>query len=238
MYIMQKQILIIALIIITAITSCTHKLAVVNEDNMTHTPKIVNYLALGDSYTIGEDVPTASSFPMLLRTKLVGQGYIFENEPKVIAKTGWTCADLLSNIEKSNIINDSYNMVSLLVGVNDQYRGYNINEYPSRFTAVLEKAIAFAGSKKKVIILSIPDYSVTPFGGGSQVTAKAIADYNAINKQIAMEMGVKYVDITPISQKAKNDLTYLAPDKLHPSEKMYAEWVNEMFDEVLMILEE
>jgi lysophospholipase L1-like esterase len=238
MYIMQKQILIIALIIITTITSCTHKLAVVNEENIIPTPKIINYLALGDSYTIGEDVPNASSFPMLLRTKLVGQGYTFNNEPKVIAKTGWTCADLLGNIEKENLVNNSYNLVSLLIGVNDQYRGYNINEYPARFTAVLQKAIDFAGSKKKVVVLSIPDYSVTPFGGGSQVTAKAISDYNAINKRITMEMGVKYVDITPISQKAKNDLTYLAPDKLHPSEKMYAEWVNEMLDEVMMILEE
>lgn len=230
--------MILALLIIVSISSCTHKLAVVNEDNIASTPKIVNYLALGDSYTIGEDVPSASSFPMLLRTKLVGQGYTFNNEPKVIAKTGWTCADLLGNIEKENLVNNSYNLVSLLIGVNDQYRGYNINEYPARFTAVLQKAIDFAGSKKKVVVLSIPDYSVTPFGGGSQTTAKAIADYNIINKRISMEMGVKYVDITPISQKAKNDLTYLAPDKLHPSEKMYAEWINEMLDEVLMILEE
>lgn len=236
---MQKQIRILALIlIITSITACTHKLAVVNEDNVATTPKIVNYLALGDSYTIGEDVPTASSFPMLLRTKLVGQGYTFNNEPKVIAKTGWTCADLLGNIEKENLVNNSFNLVSVLIGVNDQYRGFNINDYPERFTSVLQKAISFAGSKEKVIILSIPDYSVTPFGGGSQTTAKAIADYNAINKRIATEMGVKYVDITPISLKAKNDLTYLAPDKLHPSEKMYAEWVNEMLDQVLMILEE
>lgn len=230
--------MILALLIIVSISSCTHKLAVVNEDNIASTPKIVNYLALGDSYTIGEDVPSTSSFPMLLRTKLVGQGYSFNNEPKVIAKTGWTCADLLGNIEKENLVNNSYNLVSLLIGVNDQYRGYNISEYPARFTAVLQKAIDFAGSKKKVFVLSIPDYSVTPFGGGSQTTAKAIADYNVINKRISMEMGVKYVDITPISQKAKNDLTYLAPDKLHPSEKMYAEWINEMLDEVLMILEE
>jgi len=235
---MLKQIVILAVIMFTLITACTHKMSGVNEDNIAPTPKIVNYLALGDSYTIGEDVPTASSFPMLLRTKLVGQGYTFNNEPKVIAKTGWTCADLVSNIEKENLVNNSYNLVSVLIGVNDQYRGYNINEYPARFTAVLQKAIDFAGSKKKVVVLSIPDYSVTPFGGGSQTTAKAIADYNVINKRIALEMGVKYVDITPISQKAKNDLTYLAPDKLHPSEKMYAEWVNEMLDEVLLILEE
>ena len=235
---MMKQIVILVVIMFTLITSCTHKLSVVNEDSVASIPKIVNYLALGDSYTIGEDVPSASSFPMLLRTKLVGQGYTFNNEPKLIAKTGWTCADLLGNIEKENLVNNSYNLVSLLIGVNDQYRGYNINEYPARFTAVLQKAIDFAGSKKKVVVLSIPDYSVTPFGGGSQTTAKAIADYNVINKMIALEMGVKYVDITPISQKAKNDLTYLAPDKLHPSEKMYAEWVNEMLDEVLILLEE
>ncbi len=225
-----------AVILSNFIFACTHKLAISNEETVIITPKTISYLALGDSYTIGEDVPPPSSFPMLLRTKLEGQGFTFSSEPKVIAKTGWTCDDLLSNIEKASLSNNSYDMVSVLIGVNDQYRGFDITYYPGRFTSVLQKAIDFSGSKDKVIVLSIPDYSVTPFGGGSQTTAKVIADYNKINKEISNNFGVKYVDITPISQKAKNDLTYLAPDKLHPSEKMYAEWVNEMLDEVLMIL--
>ena len=218
------------------IMACTPKIIIPSDEISESTGKAISYLALGDSYTIGEDVPTQSSFPMLLRTKLEGQGFKFTTEPKVIAKTGWTCDDLLSNIEKASIVPNSYDLVSVLIGVNDQYRGFDIKNYPGKFTSVLRKAIDFAGSEGKVIILSIPDYSVTPFGGGSQTTAKAIAEYNKINKQIAYDFGIKYVDLTSISQRAKTDLTYLAPDRLHPSEKMYAEWVNEMIGEVLMIL--
>jgi lysophospholipase L1-like esterase len=198
--------------------------------------KAVNYLALGDSYTIGQGVQAASSFPLLLKTELQSLNFTFVNEPKIIAKTGWTCADLLSNIKKEPLVPNTFDLVTVLIGVNDQYRGFDIAQYPENFTKVIQQAIDFAGTKDHVVVLSIPDYSVTPFGGGSQTTAKAIAEYNKINKKITLDLGIKYVDITPISLKAKDDLSYLASDKLHPSEKMYGEWVEEMLDEVELVL--
>jgi lysophospholipase L1-like esterase len=198
--------------------------------------KAVNYLALGDSYTIGQGVQAASSFPLLLKTELQSLNYTFATEPKIIAKTGWTCADLLNNIMKETLVPNTFDLVTVLIGVNDQYRGFDITQYPENFTKVIQQAIKFAGTKDKIVVLSKPDYSVTPFGGGSQNTAKAIAEYNKINKKISLDLGIKYIDITPISLKAKDDLSYLATDKLHPSEKMYAEWVEEMMDEVVMVL--
>ncbi|MBK9734016.1 MAG: hypothetical protein IPO92_03200 [Saprospiraceae bacterium] len=123
-----------------------------------------------------------------------------------------------------------------MIGVNDQYSGHDINTYPANFTILLNKALLYATSKENVIVLSIPDYSVTPFGGNSIKTAMEIAAYNKINKTISDEMDIKYVNITTISLKAKDDLSYLANDKLHPSEKMYSEWVAEMYDEVLLAL--
>lgn len=218
-------------------SACTHKVSIIDNPDEEVALKTVSYLALGDSYTIGHNVPASSSFPFLLKAKLEADGFSFSEVPKIIAKTGWTCDDLLSNIQNQTLKNNSFDLVTVLIGVNDQYRGFDIQFYPERFTKVLQKAIDFAGNKEKVIVLSIPDYSVTPFGGGSQNIAKSLAQYNTINKKISLDMGIKYVDITPISLKAKNDLTYLASDKLHPSEKMYAEWVNEMWDEVLQALQ-
>ena len=199
-------------------------------------PTHFSYIALGDSYTIGHDIPSDASFPFQLQKKLTEEGYIKVKDTKVIAKTGWSCDDLMKNISLSSVENNSYNLVTLLIGVNDQYRNIDIRYYPERFTALLNEAIRISGDKNRVVVLSIPDYSVTPFGKNSLKVAKEIADYNNINKSISVEMGIKYVDITPISLKAKDDLTYLANDKLHPSEKMYAEWVNEMFPAVISAL--
>lgn len=223
--------------IITLLCSaCTHKSILLEEQVVEEEQKSINYLALGDSYTIGQGVQANSSFPLLLKDTLQSLGYIFSTEPKIIAKTGWTCADLLSNIKKETLVPNSFDLVTVLIGVNDQYRGFDIALYPENFTKVIQQAIEFAGKKDKIVVLSIPDYSVTPFGGGSQNTAKAIAEYNKINKKISLDLGIKYVDITPISLKAKDDLSYLANDKLHPSEKMYTEWIKEMLDEVEMVL--
>lgn len=217
--------------------SCTEKTSIVAENPIDKEDQSVTYLALGDSYTIGQGVPLSSSFPIQLKTRLQNDGYLFSSEPKIIAQTGWTCQELSKNIDNANLKGNSFDLVTLLIGVNDQYRKENIDLYANRFSELVEKAIFYAGDKKKVVILSIPDYSVTPFGGGSQQIAKEIMDYNTINKMISENYGIEYVDITPISQKAKLDLSYLANDKLHPSEKMYAEWVEKMYSVILKILE-
>jgi lysophospholipase L1-like esterase len=217
-------------IIIAGLMGCSQVMIIENESS-DPPPQIrkFSYIALGDSYTIGHGLPATSSFPILLEKKLLNAGFEQEKKTKIIAKTGWSCDDLMKNISLSEVENNSYHLVTLLIGVNDQYRNIDIKYYPQRFTDLLNEAIRISGDKNKVVVLSIPDYSVTPFGNNSVKTAKEIAEYNQINKNISLQMGIKYVDITPISLKAKDDLTYLASDKLHPSEKMYIEWVNEMY---------
>ena len=210
--------------------SCSHMVNIENNPSDPVSPtRLFSYIALGDSYTIGHDLPASSSFPLLLEKKLLNDGYEQEKKTRIIAKTGWSCDDLSKNISLSLIENNSYNLITLLIGVNDQYRNIDINYYPERFTALINEAIRICGDKKRIVVLSIPDYSVTPFGNNSLKIAKEIAAYNQINKTISLELGIKYIDITPISLKAKDDLSYLAKDRLHPSEKMYVEWVNEMY---------
>lgn len=227
------------LTLVYTLYACRHE-AIEPEIVVPVVEKTYSYLALGDSYTIGEGVPTANTFPALLDQKLSASAYIKLKDTKVIAKTGWTCQALMKSIEDAKIEANSYRLVTLLIGVNDQYRGYPISEYPARFSALLEMAISIAGDKDRVVVLSIPDYSVTPFGQSSgrvDKIAEELKAYNAINKEITQNQGVKYVDITPISQKAKFDLSLLASDKLHPSEVMYREWVDLMYPNVVKALE-
>lgn len=189
------------------------------------------YLALGDSYTIGHGETTAQTFPFLLQEKLKAQNFIFPSDPKVIARTGWTCDELAAAILKDSTLTSSYDLVSLLIGVNDQYRGFDINLYPARFKKLLDTAIALAGNKAdRVIVVSIPDYGVTPFGKqrNSNKISQEIDAYNAINKDIALQNGAKYVNITDISRLAENDISLLVSDKLHPSGKMYDLWANDL----------
>jgi len=217
-------------ITIAGLMSCSHMVNIENNPSDPVSPtRLFSYIALGDSYTIGHDLPASSSFPLLLEKKLLNDGYEQEKKTRIIAKTGWSCDDLSKNISLSLIENNSYNLITLLIGVNDQYRNIDINYYPERFTALINEAIRICGDKKRIVVLSIPDYSVTPFGNNSLKIAKEIAAYNQINKTISLELGIKYIDITPISLKAKDDVSYLAKDRLHPSEKMYVEWVNEMY---------
>lgn len=200
--------------------------------------KSVRYLALGDSYTIGHDVPQEGSFPFQLKDSLIADSTYTFDQIKIIAKTGWTCEELSAQIDTIQLKNENYNLVTLLIGVNDQYRKYPISAYPQRFLSLAEWAITIAGDKKNVLLLSIPDYGVTPFGkqrNGLEISAQ-IDQYNSINKSIADSLGLAYFNITSISRKAENDLSYLAPDKLHPSQKMYSEWVSLMLPYIKTIM--
>jgi lysophospholipase L1-like esterase len=189
------------------------------------TPKAFNYLALGDSYTIGESVGLHESFPYQTIQILREKGLAFQ-APEIIAKTGWTTDELADNISRIQFL-DKYDFVSLLVGVNNQYRGRSVDEYAIDFAALLKKAIGFAGDQAgHVTVLSIPDWGVTPFATGKD--RKRIADeidaFNVANRQIAVKYKVHYIDITGETRKAHKDGSLIANDGLHPSAKEYARW--------------
>jgi lysophospholipase L1-like esterase len=191
--------------------------------------KTYTYLALGDSYTIGESVPLYDNFPNQL-AKIVRTDSSSTAIPTIIAKTGWTTNDLIQGIKNTSLAS-SYDYVTLLIGVNNQYRNYDIDTYKTEFKALLQSAINFAGGKKeRVFVLSIPDWSVTPFAQNSGKSALQIAQeidtYNAINKQESELQKVNYLDITPISRDAKIISGLIAADGLHPSVHMYVRWVS------------
>jgi lysophospholipase L1-like esterase len=185
----------------------------------------LGYLALGDSYTIGESVPIYESFPYQLVQLLRAKGLPVQ-APEIVARTGWTTDELDAGIEKTRLL-PSYDFVTLLIGVNNQYRGRTTENYAPEFEALLEKAIRFAGGRKeRVVVLSIPDWSHTPYAEGRDRTkiSGEIDAYNTVNRRIAMKHGIHYVDITPGSREATQDRSLVASDGLHPSGKEYGRW--------------
>jgi lysophospholipase L1-like esterase len=185
----------------------------------------MRYLALGDSYTIGESVSTADRWPVQLAALLRQQG-IDAGEPQIIARTGWTTDELSAGIDLAGP-RGPFEMVSLLIGVNNQYRGRPLDEYREQYVALLLRAIDLAGGAAgRVLVLSIPDWSVTPFAKGQDRAAirSAIDDFNRINAEETQRLGARYIDVTPESRQAASDPTLIARDGLHPSGKMYAEW--------------
>lgn len=196
-----------------------------NTDNTD--PMTTKYLALGDSYTIGEAVEPSLNFPNQLVGELRSRGAGI-SDPKIIAVTGWTTDELKKAIEEENPAKD-YGFVTLLIGVNNQYRGYPFSQYQEEFTQLLDMAVEFAsGDPSKVIVVSIPDYGVTPFASGSdkEKITRELDQYNSYAKSQALSKGVTYVDITDISRLAEFDPQLNASDNLHPSAKMYSLWVD------------
>lgn len=214
---------------IAALAGCTKKQADITPMTTHSNDTIRTYLALGDSYTIGEAVPQAESFPYQLQSLMDNQDYRFDM-PTVIATTGWTTDELISAVDQSGVMGKKYDMVTLLIGVNDQYRALSQDNYRVKFKHILDTAIQFAGrNAKHVFVLSIPDYGVTPFAKGNEATiGPQINQFNAINKSISEAAGANYLDITGISREAANDPTLIASDGLHPSGKMYGLWVTKL----------
>ena len=188
----------------------------------------LRYLALGDSYTIGEGIKFEYNYPK----QIVNQIFLIDTVT-VIAKTGWTTDELIDTLNNLQI--DKFDVVSLLIGVNNQFRGYQIDKYVMEFENLLIRAIDYSKDKKNVFVLSIPDYGVTPFGKvkGQERIYREINSYNNINRIIAEKYNVMYFDITEISRKAENDSSLLAEDKLHPSKKMYKMWIEKLKNELL-----
>ena len=186
---------------------------------------VVRFLALGDSYTIGESVPESERWPVQLAALLRERGVNAE-APVIIARTGWTTDELAAGIEAARP-EGRFDLVSLLIGVNNQYRGRDADEYRLQFRERLAQAISFAGGDaRRVLVLSIPDWGVMPFAEGRDRAriAAEIDQFNAINREETSRAGARYVDVTPVSREATGNSALVAGDGLHPSGAQYKRW--------------
>lgn len=196
----------------------------------------IRYLALGDSYTIGESIPENERWSIQLAELLEQNGHAAE--VTILARTGWTVNELWQGMQV-NPPSGKYDLVSLLIGVNDQYRGLPVDGYREDFRFMLGKAVEYAGGDpKRVIVLSIPDWGVTLFASGRdpEKIAMEIDAFNVVNREETEKAGAHYIDITPISREAVNDPSLIAEDGLHPSGKMYAMWAEKTLPVALEIL--
>ncbi|GAA4318961.1 SGNH/GDSL hydrolase family protein [Pontixanthobacter gangjinensis] len=191
------------------------------------------YLALGDSYTIGESVVETQRWPVQLAEQLRARGYKMA-PPKIIAKTGWTTADLLRGIDNELDVQRDFDLVSILIGVNNQYQGKLITEYEEELRTIFRKAINHSKTREKgVFAVSIPDYGYTPFGAENQEEISAEIDrFNEVFKRVAAEFNVPFYNITPISREADENPELVASDGLHPSGLMYKYWVDQIVNQV------
>ncbi len=188
-----------------------------------------SYLALGDSYTIGESVPLHEGFPYQVVQLLRKKGIHF-HAPEVVAKTGWTSFELADHILHTQL-NEQYDFVSLLIGVNNQYRGLSVTDFKDEFEYLLKKAIHFAGNRpERVVVLSIPDWGVTPFAAGkdNKAISEAIDAFNKVCEDATKKLGGTFIDITTQTRLAKNNTTLLASDQLHYSAKSHAVWAEKV----------
>ena len=198
------------------------------------------YLALGDSYTIGQGVPGTENYPSQVITRLKKEN--LQGQLKIIATSGWTTDQLKAGIldaATDGSLQSSYDIVSILIGVNNQYQGEPAADYKTGFEDLLKKAIQLSGNAAgHVIVLSIPDWGVTPFATGRDrsIIAEEIDAYNAINKQVSQDYGAYYIDITPGTREVANDASLLAADGLHYSGKEYALWAERVADVVKTML--
>ena len=196
----------------------------------------IRYLALGDSYTIGESVAENKRWPNQLAAMLSEQG--IQTDVTIIARTGWTVDELWEGVQ-ANPPDGTYDLVTLLIGVNDQYRGYPLDGYREDFRFMLGKAIEYAGGHpQRVVVLSIPDWGFTPFAASRETEpiSLQIDEFNAVNLEETKSAGAHYVDVTIISRMAMDDFELIASDRLHPSGKMYSLWAEKVFPTVIEII--
>lgn len=201
------------------------------------TKHIFSYLALGDSYTIGESVPLYENFPYQA-VQLLREAGLHFHAPEIIAKTGWTTFELAGHIMHSKL-NEHYDFVTLLIGVNNQFRGLGTADYKTDFEFLLRKAIHLTGEKPgNVIVLSIPDYGLTTFAKkmDAKKISSAVDHFNEINLAVSKQHHVNYLNITDSARKAFQDESLLASDGLHPSGKEYANWAKLLSEKIVELL--
>ncbi|EKF55498.1 MULTISPECIES: SGNH/GDSL hydrolase family protein [Galbibacter] len=194
----------------------------------------VKYLALGDSYTQGENVCESCSFPMQLMERIAKEEKV-KVKTEVVAQTGWTSADLISGLRLKQLGSD-YDLVTLLIGVNNQYQNKDIASYELDLSSLLLRAVQYAGGdKNKVILISIPDYAYTPEGQSSpdpSSISSAINQYNEVARKLAAANGITFVNITDISRQGLANTDLVAEDQLHPSATAYSSFVSEILFEI------
>lgn len=237
---MNKNICLSIILLFVLVFSCSSEenvqIPFEDEEDQPEEIQKFSFLALGDSYTIGQGVDESESWPFQLQNIFTAEARQIE-KVKVIAQTGWTTRNLLSAIETQDP--ENYDIVSLLIGVNNQFQGIDFSIFESEFNLLLDKAISFAnGNKNKVFVVSIPDYGVTPFGSNnSDVIAEEINKYNTYIQQQCEDEEIPFIDVTTISRNLGASEGALATDNLHPSANQYRLWVEEMFPVVRGILE-
>ena len=197
-----------------------------NPTEETNTKKNLKMLSLGDSYTIGESVCTKCKFPEQLKDSLLEEfGSETTIDLKIIARTGWTTSNLIAAIDAENLMTD-HDLVTLLIGVNNQYQRKDFSIYESEFPKLVNTAIkAVNNDKQNVIVVSIPDYAFTPFGRGNTIISTDIDKYNNFAKNYCDANGITFVDITDITREGLTNKALVASDNLHPSELAYTKFV-------------
>ncbi|QYH41187.1 SGNH/GDSL hydrolase family protein [Algoriphagus sp. NBT04N3] len=200
----------------------------------------LTYLALGDSYTIGEGVSEKDRYPNILVEKLNTQTELKWGKPEIIAKTGWTVDELDKGINEAAPTGTPYDLVTLLIGVNNQYRGRSVDDYRVDFELMLLRAIGFAGNRpNRVVVVSIPDWGVTPFADkrstDKQEVAAEIDAYNQAKKSVCGKLGVKFIDITTEYRQIGTLPEMVVADQLHPSGLVYESWAEKIFNHVKTI---
>lgn len=198
--------------------------------------KTYAYIALGDSYTVGEGVALHQSFPYQVVRFLRKTGFQF-SAPEIIARTGWTTDELAAAMEQHRFL-PQYDFATLLIGVNNQYRGRAVEEYKLEFETLLNKVLQFADKKEHVLVLSIPDYGSSPFAKNldGEKIAREIDLFNSVNKALSVQYKVQYVDVTRDGREAHPTRETFAQDGLHPSEKEYGRWAEKVFAVVRNLL--
>lgn len=234
---MKTAALLIMLIFLTTLKSGGRKPMHLTEILNAPAPAALTYLALGDSYTIGESVARSQCFPHQLAAKLQENGVSVSAAPRIIARTGWTAEELQTALDAEKIT-ERFNLVTLLIGVNNQFRRYSPDAYQKTFRLLLQRAVSLAGGiHRHVFVLSIPDWGSTPYGlesgRGRPVISSQIDQFNAINREETRKAGINYTNITPESRLALFDPSLVAPDGLHPSGLMYKHWVDALYAAVL-----
>lgn len=199
------------------------------------------FLALGDSYTIGESVASDQRWPVQLVRALRKEG-IETAAPRIIAKTGWTTDELAKAVEDA-ALEPGYDLVTLMIGVNNQYRGRGVDNYHDELEDLLERSIRLAdGAADHVIMISIPDWGVTPFARKDERSAEEIAEeiaaFNAVNRELAESHGARYVNVTDISREVADDILLVANDGLHPSAQQYRRWTKRILPVAREILKQ